>query len=134
MLLKKNIVIVDANVVLRYLLEDDDKSFKKAKEFFEEVFSGKKVAYLLQSVIAEIVYVLKGIYKVERKEISDILIELLKRKNIKTEDKNIVINALKIYADKNLDFVDCLICAYKNNFEIFTFDKKLNKCIKEREI
>ncbi|RUM61920.1 MAG: pilus assembly protein [Persephonella sp.] len=127
-------VIVDANVVLRYLLEDDDKSFKKAKEFFEEVFSGKKVAYLLQSVIAEIVYVLKGIYKVERKEISDILIELLKRKNIKTEDKNIVINALKIYADKNLDFVDCLICAYKNNFEIFTFDKKLNKCIKEREI
>ncbi len=134
MLLKKNIVIVDANVVLRYLLEDDDKSFKKAKEFFEEVFSGKKTAYLLQSVIAEIVYVLKGIYKVEREEISDILIELLKRKNIKTEDKNIVIDALKIYADKNLDFVDCLICAYKNNFEILTFDKKLNKCIKEREI
>ncbi|WP_456392033.1 PIN domain-containing protein [Persephonella sp.] len=132
MLSKKNIVIVDANIVLRYLLEDDEKLFKNAKKFFEEVFSGKKKAYLLQSVIAEIVYVLKGIYKVERKEIADVLIELLKRKNIKTENKDTVINALKIYASKNLDFIDCLLCAYKDEYEIFTFDRKLSKCIEEK--
>ena len=129
---KKNTVIVDANIVLRYLLKDEEKSFKIANNFFEDVFSGRKVAYLLQVVIAEIIYVLKGVYKVDKKEISDVLIQLLNRKNVKTENKDVVINALKLYKERNLDFVDCLICSYRNNFEIFTFDKKLRKCIKEK--
>ncbi len=132
MQLKRNTVIIDANVVLRYLLKDDEDLFKQANKIFEEIFTGKKKAYILQSVIAEIVYVLKGVYDVDKEEIAEVLTELLKSKNIKTQDKQAVIDALNLYANKNLDFVDCLICAYRDNYSVLTFDKKLNKCIKEK--
>ena len=132
MQLNQNTVIIDANVVLRYLLRDDENLFKQANKFFEEIYSGKKTAYILQSVIAEIVYVLKCVYGVNKEEIAEVLIEFLKSKNIKTQDKQTVIDALNLYANKNLDFIDCLICAYGKSYSVLTFDKKLNKCIKEK--
>ncbi len=41
--------------------------------------------------------------------------------------------ALRLYAEKNLDFVDSLLCSYSRveGARIETFDKKLGKCCKE---
>ena len=44
----------------------------------------------------------------------------------------IMIQALEIFSHKNLDFVDAILCARSTEYEIKTFDKKLNKCIKSR--
>jgi len=41
----------------------------------------------------------------------------------------VIKQTFEIFKTKNLDFVDCLLCAYLNQDEIATFDKKLNKCI-----
>lgn len=62
--------LIDANVILRYLLGDHPKYSKKAKEVIEEG------AYTLPEVIAEVVYVLNGVYKVTRSEIRDTLVEV----------------------------------------------------------
>ncbi len=35
--------------------------------------------------------------------------------------------------EKNLDFVDCLLCAYSRDDTIKTFDKRLLKCIKNKD-
>jgi predicted nucleic-acid-binding protein len=40
--LQKNMIIVDANVILRYLLKDNEKFYKEAEALFNEAFSGKK--------------------------------------------------------------------------------------------
>ena len=80
-------------------------------------------------MLAEVVYVLHGVYGYEREQISSVLLELMKFDNIDTSDKAIVLNAFKIYAKKKLDFVDCLLCAYATIDEILTFDKKLIKCV-----
>ena len=37
----------------------------------------------------------------------------------------------KYFKNKNLDFVDCILCAYAKRDKIITFDKKLNKCIED---
>jgi predicted nucleic-acid-binding protein len=42
--------IVDANVVSRYLLNDDDAEFKIVKSFFDDVKTGKTKALILGSV------------------------------------------------------------------------------------
>ena len=44
-------------------------------------------------------------------------------------------HAIKIFAETKLDFVDCILAAYNNieNFEVFTFDKDLNKILKREE-
>ena len=80
--------------------------------------------------MAEVVYVLFGVYKISKENIANQLIELISFENIITSNDDIVINSLKIFKDKNLDFVDCLLCAYSKQDEIVTFDKKLNKCLK----
>ena len=54
------------------------------------------------------------------------------RKHIYTENKLVTFEALEIYADKNIDFVDAMLCAKKKleGFEIFSFDKDIERCLK----
>jgi len=128
--LQKNIIIVDANIILRYLLRDNEKFYKKAEALFNDAFSGKKKILIMHSIIAEVVYVLLKLYKVSRKEIAEVLIELMKIKGVKVQDKEILLNTFKIFKNKNLDFIDCLLCAYSRKYQVMSFDKEVNKCIK----
>ena len=129
--LQKNTIIIDANVILRYLLKDNEKFYKEAEALFNDVFSGKKRIWIMHSVIAEVVYVLLKLYSAPRKEIAEVLTEFMKIKGVKVQDKEIFFHAFKIFEKKNLDFVDCLLCAYSKKYQVISFDKKLNKCIKE---
>ena len=47
-----------------------------------------------------------------------------------------MIRAAKLYGETNLDFVDCLLIAYRDleNLEVLTFDKDLKKLLKREEI
>jgi len=46
MQLKKNTAIIDANVIIRYLLKDNKEMYEITESFFKEVFANKKVAYV----------------------------------------------------------------------------------------
>ena len=63
--------IADANIILRYLLDDDEELSAKAAEIIEQ-----NELTIPNEVFAEIVYVLEKVYKIEREEISNILIEI----------------------------------------------------------
>jgi len=129
MSLQKSIAIVDANVILRYLLKDNEKFYKEAEILFDNAFSGKKKILILHSVVAEVVYVLLKLYKVSRKEIAEVLTGLVKIKGIKVQDREILLNAFKLFKNKDLDFVDCLLCAYSRKYQVISFDKEVNECI-----
>jgi len=122
-------LILDANVILRYLLDDNEEMSKKADELI-----GKKEIYIPAEVIAEIVYVLSGVYGIDRKVISEILLNLLNVERIISLDINTIKNALNYYVEYNIDFVDSLLIGYVKNehYEVFTFDKKLQKLILHR--
>jgi predicted nucleic acid-binding protein len=59
--------LIDANVVLRYLLGDHPQMSEEDRQIIEEG------AFILPEVIAEVVYVLIGVYKIERDEVGRIL-------------------------------------------------------------
>ena len=46
-------------------------------------------------------------------------------------EKDVLMLGVETYAEKNLDFIDCILYAYKciKGYEIFTFDKKLKKLL-----
>ncbi len=117
---------IDTNYIIRYLVNDNIEMANKA----EEVLLTKDV-FIANEILAEVIYVLEGVYKVTREESSLLLEELLEFENILVEDKEKIKEALKLYRAKRLDFVDCLLCIYSQEDEIITFDKKLNKCIQE---
>ncbi len=56
--------LVDANVVLRYLLDDHTKLSAKATEIIEQ-----QAVTLPMEAACEVVYVLQKVYAVERKDI-----------------------------------------------------------------
>ena len=126
---EKNTSLIDANVILRYLLRDNEDLYAEAEGVFNDVMEGKAKVLILESVVAEAVYVLQRIYKVSRKEISEILRELIELRGVKVHNKGQVLKALEIFSNRSLDFVDCLLCAYGEENEVITFDKGLKKCL-----
>jgi len=122
-------IYLDANVVLRYLLADDIEHHIISKN----VIDRSPNIFIMDGVVVEIVYVLTKTYGIERELVSEQLVELFEQKRFCFENKSLIIEALKIFKKNNLDFVDCLLCACKNlkNVEIFTFDKKLSKCLEK---
>lgn len=120
--------IVDANIILRYLLQDAQQFLEQAREKMED-----QNIFIPNEVIAEVVYVLEKVYKVERVHIFDSLRNLLSYSNIRTHDRNILVEALKKYSEIKIDFVDALLFSYSKigGHTIHTFDKKLNQLLDE---
>ena len=119
--------ILDANMILRYLMNDN---IKMADEVEDLIHSHEVL--ILPEVVAEVIYVMRSVYKLERSEIVSGLIDFLEMDNIKTNCGNVLYMGIKLYGRVSLDFVDCLLCAYHtvSGYEICTFDKKLNNLIK----
>lgn len=118
----KSMQLIDANVILRYLLNDNPEMSPKAKAL---VASGS--AYTKPEIIAEVIYVLKGVYRIDKDGIRKFIHCVLD--DISCTESECVRMAMDIYSSISLDFVDCLLIAYHkiNKENIFSFDKKLNK-------
>ena len=125
MLLRKNMQLIDTNVILRFVLNDNVEMAKLAMEVIE---SG---AYTKPEVIAEVVYVLKSVYSAPKDKIKSIIYGL--SNIVQIENADCVIYAVDLFASTSLVFVDCLLAAYHslNGENIFTFDKKLIKHLSE---
>lgn len=115
--------LVDANVILRYVLKDHPEMSEQARKTIE---AG---ACTTIEVLAEVIYVLRGVYKAERGEMAGVLINLLRE--IEIEKKPAVLYALSVYGKTTLDFVDCVLAGYHHEMgiDIMTFDKKLNRLL-----
>lgn len=123
-------VLLDANILIRFLVRDHEEHYLKSVEIFRNIEEGKMEAMLMDFIMAEVVYVLKRIYKYEKKEIASTLKKILLYKHLYTENKLVTFEALELYADKNIDFADAMLCAKKNleGFEIVSFDKDIGRC------
>jgi len=121
-------ILLDANYILRFLLQDNEKMFEEASEVI-----AKETCLLLNEVMAEVVYVLNGVYKTPRAVIAETLSRFVLLQNMTMyESKSLFLQALKMYGNTKLDFVDCCICTLGNKYSVKSFDKKLMKCIKEQ--
>ena len=121
-------VILDTNMILRYLLNDNEKMRETAKKY---LCAGN--VWITLEVAAELVYVLNGVYKLERKAIAEKIIRFLNVADCK--ESAVLQLALNTYALHNLDFVVCILYAYNEvkGIEIATFDKKLLRLLDNKE-
>ena len=113
--------LVDANVVLRHLLDDDAEQSPQARD---AVDAGCEVTV---EVIFEVVYVLHGHYGVPRPRVSEALAALLE--DVHCTRVDVVRRALELYAQRSLDFVDCVLIAEHeiSGRDIVSFDAKVRR-------
>lgn len=122
-------VMLDANMVLRYLLNDNEKMADEAARIIEE---GPVLVTI--EIIAEVVYVLRGVYSIDRDVIKTSLLSFLSE--VHTDELDVIKFGLETYSEQNLDFVDCILFAYNRvkGYEIKTFDKKLRNLLDSNEM
>lgn len=118
-------ILIDANVILRYLLDDDENMSLIAEQIINSD------AWTTPEVMAEVEYVLRDIYELPRKDIHAAFCEL--GGIIHFEPEDIILQAIKEYNETNLDFVDCILVAYQKLevSRIFSFDKGINRRLSE---
>jgi predicted nucleic-acid-binding protein len=120
-----DLTILDANAVLRFLISDIEEQALATKE--KIVLT---VCLIPTEVIAEVVYVLNGVYGINRKEIAEKIDELIVIKDGIVENSSIISFAGRLFAENTkLDFVDCILAGYQKitGCSIFTFDNDLKK-------
>lgn len=121
--------LLDTTMVLRYLLNDVPEQFAVAKQVFDELRTNERTALLLESVLAECVYVLKLHYMVPKSELTEMLDNVLRYPGIVNTDKPSLREALKLYAANTIAFVDCILVAKAQigEMELVTFDQGLKR-------
>jgi len=117
---------IDANVILRYVLNDHPELSSKAREIIDQ--------YIIEvpiEVLCEVVYVLAGHYGIDRKSISTELQRFFEQTQCTLSHREAVLRGLEYFGQKPLDFVDCVLAGYAEveKDEIFTLDDKLKKMI-----
>lgn len=121
---------IDTNVLVRFLVRDDQTQFEKARKLLKrEVSSGRRV-FINQLVLLEAEWVLRSRYGLTKTQMLETISELLDAPDIQLEDEPAVEEALFIWRDAKADFADCLIGARNRRLgckATATFDTKALK-------
>jgi len=119
-------LLIDANIALRYILNDDKEQSQRVKDIIDNNYIEMPI-----EVLSEVVYVLKGVYGISREVIHSKLLYFFENTECRIPHKAAVLSGLNYYSSTNLDFVDCVLAGYyeAENREIATFDEDLQKLI-----
>lgn len=132
-------IAIDTNVLLRYLLQDDETQAKRAAD----LILGTESVLVTDVVLIETVWTLKGKrYNLSKEQIIKVIYALFAEPNLIFEDGQVVWGALKDFINakpiksggklKQADFPDALIVNKAKRYgqlnqnevsAIFTFDK-----------
>lgn len=119
-----NKFLIDTNILVRFIVEDDQSKYHSFRNIVNKVDDGEISLIVPTIVIAECCWLLKSFYKFEKRLITEQLLNVLEVTNIDPEEE-LVIEALTLFADKNVDFADALLSVKsRKNAPVLTWDKK----------
>jgi predicted nucleic-acid-binding protein len=102
---------VDTNVLIRYLVRDDQPQYEKARRLIDrEVSKGEPVLVSLL-VLLETEWVLRSRYELPKSDIVGVFSALLDTADLSFEDEPSIEHAVYSWKDSTADFADCLIDA-----------------------
>jgi len=121
---------VDTNVLVRFLVRDDEAQFEKARKLIKrEVTAGRRV-FVSLLVLLEAEWVLRSQYSLQKLLIIEAISGLLDAADVRFQDEPVIEEALFIWKDTTADFADCLIGAQNRRLgcrATATFDVKASR-------
>jgi len=121
---------VDANVILRFLTKDPPDQATRSAALFDAVDRGEVTLILDEIVVAEVVWVLQSFYGYSSEEIASAVQGVLAHEGFEAPDKPGLMEALRLFAEKNVDFADALTAVHMARQgipEIYSFDAHFDR-------
>ena len=121
---------LDTNILVRFLVQDDEKQVMIVNQLFSEAEKNKESMYVTSLVVLELMWVLQASYKVEREDILTAVGELLNMPVLKFQDQSALRAFVVEAVGNNFDLSDLVIgqVAQGAGCEVtLTFDKKAAK-------
>ena len=122
---------VYTNVLVRFLLADDEEQHRRAYALVEHVVEQGETLFVPDIVLVELAWVLRSRYRVTRDEIASVLRDLYSARHFSFENPEIVSSAIHAFArggSRKGDFSDYLLHARARRAgceTTFTFDRAL---------
>ncbi len=118
-------IAFDTNVLLRYLLRDDQVQAAKVKALVDGFADDERV-YISDIVLCETVWVLQSVYGLERGRIAGVLRQLAATRQLAFDSSDRLLRATQAFTDGPGDFADYLIREHARKagcLSVLTFDK-----------
>jgi predicted nucleic-acid-binding protein len=116
--------IVDANILIRYLTRDDKGKAERCKDLL--VSSGEELL-ITDLALSEVVWVLESQYDMAREDIFKVISPVVSAPQLTVIDRDILLDALYLYKDNNVDFIDAYHAAlgrWIGAESIYSYDAK----------
>ncbi|NOQ46260.1 MAG: PIN domain-containing protein [Desulfobulbaceae bacterium] len=121
---------VDTNILIRFLIGDDEQQTKKVYTLFKKAESEKNILFIPLLVVLELIWVLESVYEIPRTEILDSISELLLLPILKFEHQS-ALQQFTLSAQGNRYDLSDLLIAHSAKIQrcenILTFDKKASE-------
>ena len=124
---------IDTNVLVRFLVRDDEHQFERARRLLKRGISGGEPVFISHLVLLETEWVLRSRYCVTKTAIRAALNALLDASALQFEDEPPIEEAVFTWKDSTAEFADCLINAHYRALgcrATATFDAKALKLSK----
>jgi predicted nucleic acid-binding protein len=115
--------LLDTNLIIRFLVNDDPKKVNRVEKLLVDK---NNTNILLDTVVAEIIWVLNSYYTLRKSEVIEKIEALI---HLDTIDCNAVLinKALSIWKENNISYIDSYLAAFANlgNIPLLSYDDKL---------
>lgn len=124
------VCLLDTNIIIRFLIGDNEQFLKQSTKYFKEIEQGTLKVEILEGVIMEAFFVLTKFYKLPKPEVINDLKMILSLQGVVNTDKVILTETLSSVENKNIDFIDALICTKTKlqGYGKLSFDKDVINC------
>jgi predicted nucleic-acid-binding protein len=99
---------LDTNVLVRYLVRDNEAQFERARRLIRRTAAAEGV-FVSLLVLQETEWVLRSRYDLSKAEIIETISALLDTTEVRFEDEPTIEETLFLWKDRVVDFSDCLI-------------------------
>jgi len=120
---------IDTNVLVRYFAQDDPVQSKVATQFLEDGLRFE-AGYVSLVVIAELVWALTSVYKLDKTRLIDVLNKVLIADELRIERTEVFASALRRFENTSAQFTDLLISSAARDSgcgSTYTFDQDAAK-------
>ena len=121
---------LDTNVLVRFLVKDDEPQAKAVYRMFKQTESKTEVLFVPTLVVLETVWVLDTVYEATRQEILDSIDELLLMPILEFEAQSAIWSFISSARENKTDLSDLLIAhctKYSGCDSVITFDKRASR-------